>query len=375
MTLDEGAENTISNKFPAAFQNRSFSYHIDIESKLNDLLIAKIMNEKSGVVNIVERKGLNLYHPFINRILERHTISSYCVNRSESYTVVKKISRDLSLILDIKFFLRIRKKGYLLTDAVDEGKDIRDIDEILKHDNINLSLVCGYVCKDKNLGQLKARYPNVTFEFVHRSETDDAYWNEITHLVQLSHTRMEPLDRDHCFHVYRFKRELTNPQSLEIFVNFFRNSIGIPCIFEKDTIKPFDERIESYTAYFDDVDLSPLYNKLQMLQSPNFSIIAFYFRLKFDVDRGLVRILPYFEVDVDMKKLVADEFFCSKLPHLCCPKKNLLKSRLNTRCVQCIENNLAYVLLNSIEAQFSNDPLTKGYRMSLVANHYPCSSF
>lgn len=36
--------------------------------------------------------------------------------------------------------------------------------------------------------------------------------------------------------------------------------------------------------------------------------------------------------------------------------KSYMKSGLKTRCAQCIENNLAYILLNGIESHFLNTP-------------------
>jgi hypothetical protein len=374
MTLDMDSENNIPNKFPVAFQNDSFVYHIDIESKLNDLIDRKLMRAKPGVVKIMERKGLNLFHPFIDRIVERHSVSTLNINKSSLFTVEKTIQNRISRLFRFLALLKIVKhSGYLLTDAVNGGKDVRDVNDVLSQDNTKLVLVCGYLCKKQSLENIRPIYPGVQFEFVHYAETEEDYWNEITRLTQLSHTRLEPLDRDHCYHIYKFKSDLTKDQTLEIFTNFFQNTLGMPCIFEEDSIRPYENKVQSYTAYFH--DLSPLNEKISMIQSPDFDIeTPLFFRLKFDGTRSLVRIMPFFEVSVDIKSLVNDKSFCSKLPNLCCPK-SCLKNRPSVRCVQCIENNLAYMLLGGIKEQFSNDPIIRGYHIRLVAEYYPCNSF
>jgi len=371
MSLDENAEHTIPKTYPLAFQKSdSFSYHIDIESKIDEILIAKIMQQAPGIVNIMERKGLNLYHPFINRILERHKLSSININRSSSYTVVKKNSLRLSTFYKLMFFLKVfGKKGYLLTDAVNEGKDVHEVDDALSMENATLSLVCGYVVKGKNLENLKKRYSQVPFIFVHEAQTDEEYWEKMTRLLQLSHTRMEPLDPDHCFHIYKFKRPLSKDQIIKIFTDFFKTTLNITCTFEKDDVRPFEDDIESFTSYIDNFE--EIIKQLPLIDSPIFQINDLTFRLKYDGDRSLVRVMAFFAIDVDFEKLHNDEKFCMNLPQPCCPRKMRFKKVWQPRCIQCIENNISYALLNAIEVHFSNDIIIKGFQLGLVARYYP----
>lgn len=234
-----------------------------------------------------------------------------------------------------------------------------------------LSVVCGYFCNYENLEELKKCYPKVAFEFVFEAKSYEEYWTGITHLMQLSQTRMEPLDRDHCFHLYRLENELSKEQILSIFTHFFQNTLETPCVFDNDPIKPFDEGIESYTAYLD--DLHQLSTKLQLNNSQIFEINQLFLRLKIDGETAFTRIMPYFEIDVNLENLRNDEEFCSKLHNPCCQMKSYMKNGLQTRCAQCIENNLAYILLNGIEAYFSNNPPTRGFHLSLEGRHYPCN--
>jgi hypothetical protein len=378
MGLDIEAENNIPNKFPVAFQNNSFIYHIDIESKLDELLISKIMKAKPGVVKILERKGLNLFHPFIDRIVEKHTISSVNFNKSSSYTFEKTITNQFSRILNIPaVYLKIgTKKGYLLTDAVDEGKDVRVVNDILDCDNTKLTLVCGYVCKKSNFENLKRCYPDVEFAFIHWAESDDAYWNEITRLTQLSHTRLETLDRDHCYHIYKFKNNVTEALILEMLRRYFHNLAGISCIFEEDTIKPLEEGVTSYTAYFIEEDeLNIISKKMSMPSSPYFNFeTPFFLRVKFDTARSLFRIMPFFEVSVNIENMMKDDDSCKELPYLCCSQSSW-KKHIHTKCVQCIENNCSRIMLRGLDAYISIDPLVKIYHISTVGTYYPCHRF
>lgn len=373
MPLDLDAEYTIPKTFPAAFQNESsFSYHVDIESKIEKELISLIMIQPPGMVNIMERKGLNLYHPFVDRILEKHQISSYNINHS--YTIIKQIQKGLLNFLVFALFLkRVSKKGYLLTDAVNEGKDLKKVNETLSFEDTALVLVCGYVVNKNNLDDLKWRYPKITFKFVHESSTKEDYQDKMTRLIQLSHTRIEPLDRDQCYHVYKYKRPLSNNQILSIFSNFFNSTVNSHCTFEKDDIKPFEQEIENFTAYFE--NFNELKNKVILLNSPVFEIKDLIFRLKHEGNRALILIMAIFTVDINLDKLREDKDFCANLPHHCCPKDYKAKEMFFPRCIQCIENNLSYILLNAIEAKFSNDIIIKGFQLGLVGRYYPCNHF
>jgi len=371
--MDEDAENSIRTRFPAAFQNGQFVKLIDIEAEINDLINKNIMSEKAANVAIMERKGVNLYHPFMNRILEKHTISSINFGKLSHITFVKQITRTLPIIHKIKAILKINtKKTFLLTDAVDEGKEVREVIKHLAYENSELTKVCGYVCKKEGIEKLKKIYPAITFSFVHEANDDKEYWNEITRLIQLSQTRLEPLDRDHCFSIYKFKSGMTNDQMIGLFNNILTEKLGYEINFEEDFLVPLEEEIESATLEIENIP--QFIESFQIPVSEIFDIYRVIFRIRFDKNRNLFRSFCYFEIEIDTNKLSDNEKFCSELVNKCCPDGKG-KKIITSVCVQCVENNLSSIVLDGVNQVISQHPISKQYNMQVVSQYSPYYSF
>ena len=181
--------------FPSVFEKDPFEIVSLIEGELSKLVYEEILSESPTVVYIVERKGVNLFHPFFNAIVERHHIGAIRLYKNSKILRIKGCTSANA------------KESILITDAIGSGAEVSTICDALNDisdSDIPISKVCGYVAKKSGIDELRKKFPHITFKFIHEAEGDGTYNNVLWMLTPVYHSRLEPLDSEHPFYLYRF---------------------------------------------------------------------------------------------------------------------------------------------------------------------------
>lgn len=171
--------------FSSAYEKDPVEMSAEIEEDLSDLVYKEILSEIPTNVYVSERKGVNLFHPFFNSILEKHQLTSISLYKQSPVVRMKEAkstNKDTSI---------------LLTDTIGEAKEVETISKILSDSGIPLSKVCGYLAKKEGIEKLQNQFPLIQFKFVNEAENDEAYKDSLWKLTLVYHSRIESPDSNH----------------------------------------------------------------------------------------------------------------------------------------------------------------------------------
>lgn len=185
-------EVNFSSVFPFLYEKNLFEIIATIEGELSKLVSDEILSEDTTNIIVIGRKGVNLFHPFFNSLLEIHNLSSINLYRKSPNAIIKSI-------IPIN-----GEKAILLTDAVGEGKEVTQVINLLSDSGITVFKVCGYTVKNKTLKKLKNQFSHITFKFLHVTENEKSYIENLWILTPVYHSRIEPLDSEHPFYLFSF---------------------------------------------------------------------------------------------------------------------------------------------------------------------------
>ena len=131
----------------------------------------------------MERKGLNLFRPYLSRFQNCGVSSIRIFDTSSLSWRSTMFSRPIE-----------NQKVNILTDAIGEGNEISKVIAIIGSNKI--SKICGYLGKISTLEKLKKEYRLITFEFANEVENSE-YIQEHNKLQFVYQKRMGSLDEEH----------------------------------------------------------------------------------------------------------------------------------------------------------------------------------
>lgn len=371
--MDDSSDSiiTIESKFLDQITEDPVIVINSIENELKNFVTHEIISETSPNVLIIERKGLNLFHPYIRNIGEMQGVSS-----------IKKYQH--SDIMRVINYSTIRKgnNNILLTDAITTGKEV---EQIIHNFRLNksftrwgfsnkqgISKVCGYIAKESSLNLLREKYPHITFNFLKICNNDEEYRKEHNKLQFVYQNRMEPIDEEHPFVIISIepKIELEPLKRLlfETIPDFYNSKYFI------NDNKLAIKTKKAFTIYLENPD--EFLSRIDDDNYRNIEIEKMALRFKFSPEDSLLRIMA-----LSMPH-TASETKLEKIKHLllgkCLRKGNFrLCHNLSTQmkrshlfnssaCPHCIDLNISYKLLDSQLKSIKNSERFNDYTITRI---------
>lgn len=356
--------------FPDVFVGDSFEIASIIEGELSKLVYEEILSESPTDVYVIERKGVNLFHPFFNAIMERHHIGSI-----RSYKI--------SQIFLIKGYTPTDgKESIVLTDAIGSGDEVSTICNILKNDlNIPIYKVYGYVAKKESINELKKQFPKITFKFIHEVKDYEMYKKVLWRLTPVYHSRLEPLDSEHPFYLYRFtsriKEDVANSIIVracsELFGGNFSVQDGSMRINEDGDRRSDD--IVGFTVEYNSPD-SIMEKIISKEQETFFQIERLLLRFVFDKSKSRFRAMAFCSPnDLVLNRFRNNEIDCrSFLSRMYCDtfEKDIAHKVV---CPLCIDTNMSIKILDEFEDKLQLVTEKAGDKVINVGRYDPFKKF
>ena len=186
-------EITIKQQLGHISDGESLRIANEIDEELQQFFIKEVVQETETNVIPVERKGMNLFHPYLSNIEGLRNIISVKTLRYHPYIPIK---------YQFWAVFNIGKSNILLTDAIATGSEAR---KILHHSIFKMKYfggfkkVCGYLALRSALVELEHDFPQIEFRFLKIVDTLDEYYNEHKKINYVYQKRMEPIDEEHKF--------------------------------------------------------------------------------------------------------------------------------------------------------------------------------
>lgn len=354
--------------FPDVFEKDPFEIVSVIEGELSKLVYEEILSESPTVVYVVERKGVNLFHPFFNAIVERHHIGDIRLYKN-------------SKILRIKGYVSTNaKEPILITDAIGSGDEVSTICAALSDlsdSNISVSKVCGYVAKKRGIDELRKKFPQITFKFIHEAEDDGTYNKVLWMLTPVYHSRLEPLDSEHPFYLYLFTHKIGEDTMNHIIVRacdeLFRGDFSIKgddLRMDKDD-KLRSDNIVGWTVECDDPN-SMMGAIIPREQEKFFQAERLELRFRFDASKSRLLLMAFCSPVVDIIRFRNSEVDCRNfLSRRYCDIFEKDIQAHEVICPLCIDANISLYILDKFENELQSITEEIGHRVITVRKYDP----
>jgi hypothetical protein len=355
----------IKEVFPAAYESGSLEVVTEIETEMSNLVSEKIITEERTFVYIVKRRGSNLFHPFLETIIDRHFVGSI------------RVFKDIT---QLKQDNKCGESCIVLTDAIREGNEITRIIRELNKKNIKVLKVCGYLAQIGTLNRLREDFTGTTFEFVHSVKDYKTYQEYLAKLSLIHLLRIEPLDSEHPYITYEIYPKITE----------YNLKMIIQQLCPTAYFGEYDERcyptshIIRYSVIFEEINV---FNCLQNIK-PNDTILfpELKIRFNFNVSKSLLRIMPVCLVYLDLIKhhncncdfvniINRMEKYCSLFQKNTCVSKEMM-------CPLCLDINLSLSVMNEIDGMIQKkikficeNSRLDNYKMNKVREYNPFRNF
>ncbi|NTW17781.1 MAG: hypothetical protein HGA41_10060, partial [Syntrophaceae bacterium] len=177
---------TLKQKFGHISDEESKKIANAIDNELLPFFNNEVVQDKETNIIAVERKGLNLFHPYLHSIKGMRNIIS-----------IKPLHHQGPYSMEHRFlsFFNFDRSNILLTDAITTGSETRKILTIspFKFQMFGgFKKVCGYMALKSALDALERDYPKISFRFLKIIEDRDQYYEEHKKIIYVYQKRMEP---------------------------------------------------------------------------------------------------------------------------------------------------------------------------------------
>jgi hypothetical protein len=351
---------TVKQQFRHVSNEESLKIANEIDDELFSFFIKEVVQESDLNVIPIERKGLNLFHPYLKNIEGFRNVIS-----------VKPLSYHQSMEMKYKFlaFFDIGKSNILLTDAITTGSEAR---KILRRSAFTLKLlggfkkVCGYLALKSALDELELEFPDITFRFLKVVENRDEYSEEHKKINYVYQKRMEPIDEEHPFVVIEIKQE-TNFEEIKTKIgNLIKNKYN--CNFELRENTLGIESKHNFTFYFaDPIDLLKSVSKIHLQKGDQIEKLAIRFKFSSLDSKLRIMVLSMPHLNKETRLQYCKRFFSSscnrEVPSRYCKRhiifKFLMKSDRCALCAECIDSNISDLLLRDVYSMISKSGIMK----------------
>lgn len=355
-----GGQITIKQQFGHISNEESQKIADTIDEELQLFFIREVLQEKDTNVIPIERKGLNLFHPYLNNIEGLRNIIS-----------VKPLNHHRSIEIKYKIFalFDFGKSNILLTDAITTGSEAR---KILQRSAFKLKpfggfkKVCGYLALKSALDELEREFPEIPFKFLKVVENREEYSEEHKKINYVYQKRMEPIDEEHKFIVAEIKPEFTLNDIKEKITEIIRNKysndfelldndLGIATKF-------------NFTVYFNNpIEVLESFLKIRLQKGDEIDKLAIRFKYSSPDSklRIMVLLMPHLNKETRFQKY--KRFFSSSCGRDVTMKycnihmlfKIFLKGDRCALCAECLDSNVSELLLKDIYSSISSLGLLK----------------
>ncbi|MFA4877076.1 MAG: hypothetical protein WC586_06650 [Methanoregula sp.] len=351
---------TIKNQMGFISDEESLRIANAIDNELFPFFNKEIVQDKETNIIAVERKGLNLFHPYLNSIKGMRTIIS-----------IKPLSHRGPHSMEHHFFsaFNFDKSNILLTDAITTGKETRDILRLspFKFEALGgFKKVCGYMALKGSLDKLEREFPKISFKFLKIIEDRSEYYAEHKKIIYVYQKRMEPIDEEHDFFVVDINPELTieaiKMRILEIVKEKYGNNLEL-----RDNDLGIDS-IFNFTIYFDE-PMTFLKSQFNVTLQKEDNIEKLAIRFKYSSTDAKLRIMALSMPDLNSENKL--QYFRRILLKSCkrnIPKKHchlpffirlLVQYNRSALCADCVDTNVSATLLDDMYSIISESGLLK----------------
>ena len=350
---------TIKQQFGHISDDESLKIANSIDDELLLFFIKEVVQETDLNVIPIERKGLNLFHPYLNNIEGLRNVISI---KPLSYYQGPKSLR-------YKYFsvFNLDKSNILLTDAIATGSEIR---KILQWSPFKFKAlggfkkVCGYLALQHALDDLEQEFPHLNFKFLKTVGSIEEYYEEHKKIIYVYQKRMEPIDEEHPFVVIEIKPEIEIEELKNKISEIIRNLYGID--FELSENENGIESKHSFTIYLNNpIEILKSVLKINLQIGDEIEKLAI--RFKFSSQDSKLRIMtlsmPHLDRETRLqhvKRIIISS--CNrKIPSRRC-KRGLILKILSKHdrcplCAECIDVNISFLLLRQVYSAISESGL------------------
>jgi len=345
---------TIKQQYGHVSNEESLKIADSIDEELQLFFIKEVLQETDTNVIPIERKGLNLFHPYLANIEGLRNIIS-----------VKPLSHHRSMEIKYKFFavFNLGKSNILLTDAITTGSEAR---KILQKSAFKLKpfggfkKVCGYLALKSALDELEREFPEITFKFLKVVENRQEYADEHKKINYVYQKRMEPIDEEHKFIVAEIKPEFSlnniKEKITEIVRNKYSNNFEL-----RDNELGIATKF-NFTVYFNNpIKVLESFTKIRLQKGDEIDKLAIRFKYSSPDSklRIMVLLMPHLTKETRFQKY--KRFFSSSCGRDVTMKycnihmifKILLKGDRCALCAECLDSNVSELLLKDIYSSIS----------------------
>lgn len=323
-----------------------------IEKEIQHFFTNEIVRNRYSNIVIVERKGLNLFHPYLHNVAGLHGLSSIKLHGDPGEFPQVAITKNYSLT-------RSTKNYVIITDAIDTGSEIKRIIYSyyprLFH-KPKISKVCGYLAKKDAITELEKEFPKIEFKFLNVVDNDD-YQKKQEMILCVYQDRMEPIDEEHDF----FFQNVNPCHSYEDIVERIQNVL----IEKNKKFSIYDNPLvirnkKCFTVYFEKTD--ELMNGCHHAKIDGTEIEKLALRFKYFPRYHKLRVegiaMPHLKRELKKGILMRYIFrSCDRnLPIKICRslrfpqrKKEIFREIL---CPYCVDKNISHCLLMEFIADF-----------------------
>lgn len=356
--IDDNGSINLPSVFPSAFEKDPFEIKTIIEGELSKLVSQEILSESPTDVYVIERKAVNLFHPFFNTIMGIHHIASINLFKNSPVARIRAPKQ------------RNKNKSILLTDAIGAGVEVETILNILNGAGVTIFKICGYLAKKKGIEKIKKLYPEITFKFINEIDDDETYNQILWKLIPVYHSRIEPLDLEHPFYLYSFTPKIEK-DTLKDIINYTTKGL-----FGDDLSTSADgwlqgDNIIGYTSECTSLN-SITETLISEKQKDTIKIERLLLRFRLDELKSQLRVMAFCSICIDINQFPNKEADCCDfLLQKVCNKIDGENRSPETLCPHCIDTNLSINLLNKFDDKIKEHALSNGYNVYNTRKYTP----
>jgi hypothetical protein len=330
----------------------------EIDSELLPFFNKEIVQDKDTNVIAVERKGLNLFHPYLHSIKGMRNIIS-----------IKPLNHHGTMEHRFLSFFNFDRSNILLTDAITTGTEARTI---LTRSPFKLKAfggfkkVCGYLALKSALDRIMIDYPAISFRFRKVIEDRDEYYQEHKKIIYVYQKRMEPIDEEHEFFIVEIRPELSVVEIKTTIQGLLNERYG-KCFELLDNELGIGSRI-NFTIYFNEPETF-LRSSFNVRLQKGDLIEKLAIRFKYSTDDAKLRVMTLSMPNLNSENKL--QYIRRRVLGSCkrnIPKKRckipylfrlLLPMNRSILCADCVDTNISLTLLDDIYSLITESGLMK----------------
>lgn len=352
--IAETKEIGLKDIFPNVYNKDPSKIIAEIDMELSTI-INEVTKEHPTTIFITERRGSNLYQPFLNSLLlKKHNIA-YIRNYHDTPLTEIRVAP-----------MEVKKPVIVLTDAIKKGVEIRKIVDTLKSENIEVYKVCCYFVNNDTIEQLQKEYKNISFTWVKSTSTDKEYQQFAEMLIPVHQSRIEAMDTEHPYNLYQFTNALTKKELREKLESL---CVGYSQFYEDDWLCA--KNMIGFTAEY---YTHSSFQSVASLNDQHFlNIERILLRFKYDISNRLLRVMVFciseisdiYNFNCDGKHLILP------LPYIYEYCSDMEEHLVEIDCIRCMDVNLSLNIIDEIDDNISNIFIENGHIFRKTCEYNP----